>query len=43
MNPKSKVLERFIYALVIILSLIVLGLVAMAPGFLQSKVVYQGF
>jgi len=43
MNPKSKNLERLIYALVIILSLIVLGLVALAPGFLDSQVIYQGF
>jgi hypothetical protein len=43
MNPKSKNLERLIYAVVIILSLIVLGLVALAPGFLDSQVIYQGF
>jgi hypothetical protein len=43
MNPKSKNLERVVYALVIILSLLVLGLVALAPGFLDSQVVYQGF
>jgi hypothetical protein len=40
MNPN---LERVIYALVIIVSLIVLGLVAVAPGFLDSQVIYQGF
>lgn len=43
MEPKPNNLERFIYALVIILSLIVLGLVALAPGFLDSQVIYQGF
>ena len=43
MNPKSKNLERFIYALVIVLSLVVLGLAALSPAFLDSKVVYQGF
>jgi hypothetical protein len=43
MNPKSKSLERLIYAVVIILSLIAVGLVAVAPDLLASKVVYQGF
>jgi len=43
MNPKSKSLERLIYALVIVLSLLVLGLVALAPGFLDTQVIYQGF
>jgi hypothetical protein len=43
MNPKSKNLERCIYALVIVLSLIVLGLVVLSPGFLDSQVIYQGF
>jgi hypothetical protein len=43
MNPKSKILERFVYALVIVLLLIVLGLVALSPGFLDSQVIYQGF
>jgi hypothetical protein len=41
MNPK--ILERLVYALVIALSLIALGLVALAPGFLDTQVVYQGF
>ena len=36
-------LEKFIYALVIILSLITLGLVVLAPGFMDTQVVYQGF
>jgi hypothetical protein len=43
MNPKSKIPERLIYAAVIILSLLVLGLLALAPGFLDTQVVYQGF
>ena len=38
-----KILERLVYALVIVLSLIVLGLVALAPGFMDTQVVYQGF
>lgn len=41
MNPK--ILERLVYTLVIVLSLIVLGLVALAPGFMDTQVVYQGF
>lgn len=41
MNLKN--LERVIYALVIILSLLVVGLVVLAPGFLDSQVIYQGF
>jgi hypothetical protein len=41
MNPQ--ILERLVYALVIVLSLIVLGLVALAPGFMDTQVVYQGF
>jgi hypothetical protein len=38
-----KILERLVYALVIVLSLIALGLVALAPGFMDTQVVYQGF
>lgn len=41
MSPKN--VERFVYALVIVLSLIVLGLIAFAPDFMNSQVVYQGF
>jgi hypothetical protein len=41
MNPRN--LERLVYALVIVLSLIALGLVALAPGFMDTQVVYQGF
>jgi hypothetical protein len=41
MSPK--ILERLVYALVILLSLIALGLVALAPGFMDTQVVYQGF
>jgi hypothetical protein len=41
MNPK--ILERLVYVLVIVLSLIALGLVALAPGFMDTQVVYQGF
>jgi hypothetical protein len=41
MNPQ--ILERLVYALVIVLSLIALGLVALAPGFMDTQVVYQGF
>jgi hypothetical protein len=41
MNPK--ILEGLIYALVIVLSLVAIGLVAVAPGFLDTQVVYQGF
>lgn len=41
MNPK--ILDRLVYALVIVLSLIALGLVALAPGFMDTQVVYQGF
>lgn len=43
MNHKSKILERLIYALVVILSLIAVGLVALAPDMLASKLVYGGF
>jgi hypothetical protein len=43
MNPKSKIPEHLIYAAVIILSLIVLGLFVLAPGFLDTQVVYGGF
>jgi hypothetical protein len=38
-----KILERVVYALVIVLSLIALVLVALAPGFMDTQVVYQGF
>jgi hypothetical protein len=41
MNPKT--VDRLIYGLVIVLSLIVLGLMAFAPDFMNSQVVYQGF
>jgi hypothetical protein len=41
MNPK--ILERLVYTLVIVLSLIALGLVVLAPGFTDTQVVYQGF
>ena len=41
MNPK--IVERLIYTLVIVLSLIVLGLMAFAPDFMNSQVIYQGF
>ena len=40
---KPKTIERLIYALVIVLSLIILGLMAFAPDFMNSQVVYQGF
>lgn len=40
MNPK---IEGLIYALVIVLALVALALVAVAPGFVTSQVVYQGF
>jgi hypothetical protein len=43
MNPQFKIPERLIYAAVIILSLIVLGLAALAPELLDTQVVYQGF
>jgi hypothetical protein len=43
MNPKSKILERIVYALLIIFSLIAVGLVTLAPGFMNTHVVYQGF
>lgn len=39
----QKILERFVYALVIVLSLILLGLMALAPNFMDSQVIYQGF
>ena len=42
MNP-NPYLEKLIYAAVIILSLVVLGLMTLAPGFLDSQVIYQGF
>jgi|HubBroStandDraft_5_1064220.scaffolds.fasta_scaffold362232_2 hypothetical protein len=41
MTPQ--ILEKLIYTLVIALSLIALGLVALAPGFMDTQVVYQGF
>jgi hypothetical protein len=41
MHPKT--IERLVYALVIILSLAVLGLMAFAPDFMNSQVIYQGF
>jgi len=41
MNPKT--VERLVYALVIVLSLIVLGLMAFAPDFMNSQVIYQEF
>ena len=41
MSPKT--VERLVFALVIVLSLIVLGLMAYAPDFMNSQVVYQGF
>ena len=40
---KPKILERLIYALLIVLSLIALGLVTLAPGFMETQVVYKGF
>lgn len=43
MNPRSKNIEYLIYALVVLFSLIALGLVALAPGFMDTHVVYQGF
>lgn len=43
MHLKSKILEYTVYVVVIILSLIVLGLVALAPGLMDTHVVYQGF
>jgi hypothetical protein len=43
MSPKS-LIKFIIYALVIILSLIVLGLLIVSPpGFTNNKSVYQGF
>jgi len=42
MNPKPN-LENFIYALVIVVSLIALALVALVPGFMDAQVVYRGF
>jgi hypothetical protein len=41
MTPQ--ILEKLVYTLVIVLSLIALGLVALAPGFMDTQVVYQGF
>jgi hypothetical protein len=41
MSPK--ILERLVYTLVIVLSLLVLGLMAFAPDFMNSQVIYQGF
>lgn len=41
MNPK--IVERFVYALLLILALIALGLIACAPDFMNSQVIYQGF
>lgn len=43
MKAPSKNLERFIYLLVIVFSLVALGLVTLAPAFMDSHVVYQGF
>jgi hypothetical protein len=40
---QSRILEYLVYAAVIALSLIVLGLVAFVPGFLDTQVIYQGF
>ena len=40
---RHPLIEHCLYALVIILSLIVLGLIAVSPGFLDTQVVYQGF
>jgi hypothetical protein len=42
MIPKPSI-KHFIYAAVIIISLIILTLVAIAPGFMDTGVVYQGF
>jgi hypothetical protein len=37
-------LERFVYALLILLSLAALALVAVSPAyFAETKIVYQGF
>lgn len=41
MNRKT--IERLVYTLVVALSLIVLGLVALSPDFMNSHTVYQGF
>jgi hypothetical protein len=42
--PPKPIVEYFIYALIIILSLIVLALVIVSPpGFMENKSVYQGF
>ncbi|HTR43496.1 MAG TPA: hypothetical protein VMH87_17935 [Pseudomonadales bacterium] len=41
MSPR--ILEQFVYILVIVLSLVALGLVTLAPGFMDTQVVYQGF
>jgi hypothetical protein len=41
MNPK--IIERLVYLLVIVLSLTILGLMAFAPDFMNSQVIYQGF
>jgi hypothetical protein len=42
--PTKTLVKYFIYALVIILSLIVLTLIMVSPaGFTDSKSVYQGF
>jgi hypothetical protein len=41
MNQQT--VERLVYALVIVFSLIVLGLMAFAPDFMNSQVIYQGF
>jgi len=41
MNPRT--VEWLIYALVVALSLIIVGLMAFAPDFMNSQVVYQGF
>jgi hypothetical protein len=41
MTPKP--IERLVYTLIIILALIAIGLVAFAPDFMNSQVIYQGF
>jgi len=41
MNPK--ILEHLVYTLVIVVSLIALGLVALAPDCTDTQVAYQRF
>lgn len=41
MSPK--ILERVVYALVMALALIIAGLIAFAPDFTNSQLIYQGF